>query len=80
MSEMVWVVEISTPQLFPGNERKLGEIVLEATLPLDLKDDSSLKNVFMFARLPGIYLLGVMSVMENHNVLLSPASSNHIQI
>lgn len=55
---MVWFVEIFTPQIFPGNERKLGEIVLEAILPLDLKDDSSLKSVFMFARLPGIYLLG----------------------
>jgi len=55
---MLWVVEISTPQLFPANERKLGEIVLDTTQPLEMQDDSSLNKVFLFARLPGQYLLG----------------------
>lgn len=58
MPSMVWAVEISTPQLFPANERKLGEIVLDATQPLTMEDDSSLNKVFLFARLPGHYLLG----------------------
>ncbi|MCF8055832.1 MAG: hypothetical protein K9K37_04225 [Desulfocapsa sp.] len=58
LPEMVWAVEISTPQLFPANERKLGEIVLDATQRLELEDDSSLNNVFILARLPGIYLFG----------------------
>ncbi len=47
----LWIIEISTPQLYPANERKLGEIVLSATVAA--KD----KTVFQFARLPGKYLL-----------------------
>lgn len=58
MPEMVWAVEISTPQLFPANERKLGEIVLDATQILDVESDSSLNKVFLLARLPSLYLLG----------------------
>lgn len=58
MPELIWVVEISTPQLFPANERKLGEIVLDATSELNLHDEALVNDVFMFARLPGIYLLG----------------------
>jgi hypothetical protein len=58
MPEMVWAVEISTPQLFPANERKLGEIVLDATQQLDTESDSLMSDVFLFARLPGMYLLG----------------------
>jgi hypothetical protein len=58
MPEFVWAVEVSTPQLFPANERKLGEIVLDATKNLDLDDETSVNEVFIFARLPGIYLLG----------------------
>lgn len=58
MPEYVWAVEVSTPQLFPANERKLGEIVLDATRNLDLDDETSVNEVFIFARLPGVYLLG----------------------
>jgi hypothetical protein len=58
MPAMLWAVEISTPQLFPANERKLGEIVLDATQTLNMEDDSSLNKVFLLARLPGLYLLG----------------------
>lgn len=58
MPQHIWAIEISTPQLFPANERKLGEIVLDATQLLNLEDDSASYNVFIFARLPGIYMLG----------------------
>ena len=54
----IWAVEISTPQLFPANERKLGEIVLDATRNLNLGEGGSRNDVFMFARLPGSYLFG----------------------
>ncbi|RJX20397.1 MAG: hypothetical protein C4575_06570 [Desulforudis sp.] len=81
MPEIVWAVEISTPQLFPANERKLGEIVLDATQRPDLSQTSDFFNIFLFARLPGIYLLGgdiingtpsftqVPSGMESHTEL-----------
>lgn len=82
MPAMVWAVEISTPQLFPANERKLGEIVLDAAKPLAMNDDTSLNQVFLFARLPGQYLLGgdisngkpqftsVESRLRSHNDLI----------
>ncbi|EKD27884.1 MAG: hypothetical protein ACD_79C00511G0005 [uncultured bacterium] len=52
----IWMIEISTPQLFPANQRKLGEIVLDATK--SFKKDFKDFDVFLFARLPGEYLLG----------------------
>lgn len=56
--ELIWAVEISTPHLFPANERKLGEIVFDATQELDTQDSDSINNVFVFARLPETYFFG----------------------
>lgn len=56
LPEFLWVVEVSTPQLFPANERKLGEILLDATKPLE--DESVYSSLFVVARLPGIYMFG----------------------
>ncbi len=45
LPDVLWMVEVSTPQLFPANERKLGEIILDAgrtletpvrTIPFDI--------------------------------------------
>ena len=49
---LLWVIEFSIPQLFPANERKLGEIILNA--------GCSPKDIFapfIIARLPGNYLV-----------------------
>lgn len=73
MPPFVWAVEISTPQLFPANERKLGEIVLDATQPLDLQDEAAIFNVFVFARLPGTYLFG--GEITNGNPQFTPVAS-----
>lgn len=75
MPSYVWVVEISIPQLFPANERKLGEIVLDATNALNIHDDdeSFIYNVFIFARLPGMYLLG--GEISNGTPRFTPISS-----
>lgn len=81
MPSHVWAVEISTPQLFPANERKLGEIVLDATQKPNGEEATAPFNIFLFARLPGLYLLGgeivdgipmftqVPSGMESHTEL-----------
>jgi len=48
----LWVVEVSLPELFPINRRKLGEIVLDATaMPKSERDYAA----FLFARFPGSY-------------------------
>ncbi len=73
MPQFVWVVKISTPQLFPANERKLGEIVLDATQELDTQNESSINNVFIFARLPGTYLSG--GEVSNEDTHFTPVPS-----
>jgi hypothetical protein len=44
----LWMVEISLPELFPANRRKLGEIVLNPEAPLTVTKDYS---SFFFARI-----------------------------
>ena len=51
----LWMIEVSIPHLFPANERKLGEIILDASkLPADTKTAVDY-NLFVMARLPGKY-------------------------
>ena len=60
LPDKLWVVEISLPQLFPANERKVGEIVLNASRTRDETKDPSLEidyGLFLMARLPGEYIL-----------------------
>ncbi len=53
----LWMIEISVPELFPTNLRKLGEIVLNAGL--EMVPDKSNDHLFLLARLPGCYLCNV---------------------
>ncbi len=58
LPNMLWVVEVSVPHLFPANERKLGEIVLNGLQKLD--SDKNYENevdfsLFLMARFPGTY-------------------------
>ncbi|ADH86509.1 hypothetical protein [Desulfurivibrio alkaliphilus] len=76
MPSYVWAVEISTPQLFPANERKLGEIVLDATRQPELQEISDFFNIFLFARLPGIYLLGGDVINETPSFTQIPSKIN----
>ncbi len=56
LPETLWVVEVSLPHLFPANERKLGEIVLDATrAPIEDVDIDF--GLFVLARLPGQFFL-----------------------
>jgi hypothetical protein len=50
LSEHLWMVEISLPELFPINKRKVGEIALDATRKPSPKRDY---KTFRFARFPG---------------------------
>jgi hypothetical protein len=82
--EMLWVVEVSTPHLFPANKRKIGELVFSGS-GFVATDDGEINNeLFAFARLPSTYILGgdldennlpqftqVPSRIESHTKLLS---------
>jgi hypothetical protein len=80
LPKMLWVVEVSIPQLFPANERKLGEIVLDAT-----RQSKSFESVdfslFVFVRLPGQYV--VMSGMSGRTPTFITAPSglkSHVEL
>jgi hypothetical protein len=51
---MVWMVELSVPELFSANRRKLGEVVLLAERPPG--EDRDFGN-FLVARVPGFFAL-----------------------
>lgn len=53
LPKALWVVEISTPQLFAANERKLGEIVLNGEI--EIVADRSYRFYLHLIRLPGLY-------------------------
>jgi len=50
----LWVVEVSVPELFPSNVRKVGEIILDATQKPTAQRDFRL---FVCARVPGSLLV-----------------------
>ncbi len=52
----MWMIEVSIPDLFSTNLRKLGELLLAADAPID---SDNLARTFIFARLPRAYLLPV---------------------
>jgi hypothetical protein len=61
LSDHLWMVEISLPELFPINKRKLGEIVLDATTKPSHKRDY---ETFRFARFPS-HLFFISGVEKN---------------
>lgn len=77
---LMWMVELSVPDLFATNKRKIGEILLDATQPFSPKVDF---NLLILARLPGSYYFfanqdaqglpnfaTVKSALESHTLLL----------
>jgi len=49
-----WMIEVSVPHLFSSNKRKVGEILIEATSPLDMSESG--ESNFILARLPGCFV------------------------
>jgi len=54
MREKMWMVEVSVPDLFSTNLRKLGELLLTAETPLS---PTTPHQAFVVARFPGNYVL-----------------------
>ncbi|NOZ87478.1 MAG: hypothetical protein GXP49_14645 [Deltaproteobacteria bacterium] len=84
LPDNMWVVEISLPQLFPANERKIGEVLLNPYVPVDAEPDVDFK-LFLMARLPGQYFflnslrtttpdfLRISSTIQSHMPLIRHA-------
>ena len=68
----VWGVEVSIPQLFPANLRKLGEIVLNATVVPKKKRDL---NIFLFARFPEMTMFLDKKIVKGRAEFLNMPSS-----
>lgn len=81
LPDTLWVVEVSLPHLFPANEHKLGEILLNPFVPFDPKAPINYE-LFLLARLPSrLFVLEstssdspsfmeVPSACESHRALL----------
>lgn len=70
----LWLIEISLPELFPINRRKLGEIVLDATKKPESDRDY---EAFLLARFPGQYFF-IQSVSNNNVPKFLPFPSQFI--
>lgn len=80
LRDRLWMVEVSVPDLFSSNLRKLGEILLDGGKPLTAE---TLYDSFVVGRFPGRYLLflghdanqkpefvAVSSALASHTALL----------
>lgn len=56
LPDSVWIVEVSLPHLFPANEHKVGEIVLNAQNTRNKSKDADY-GLFLIARFPEEYFL-----------------------
>ncbi len=54
LPEKIWVIEISFPQLFPANERKIGEVLLNPFITIDMRRNVDFR-LFLMARVPAQY-------------------------
>lgn len=68
----LWIVEVSIPELFPANQRKLGDIVLNGGIKLspDKKDRSN----FVLVRLPSLYLFDFSLPHQKPRFLAYPSA------
>ena len=80
-AELVWVIEVSLPQIFPANESKLGEIVLNAQIPVDFCEETPGWSALQFARLPGAYFFKDVSRADDSAFIrLRSALISHIPV
>jgi hypothetical protein len=74
----MWMIELSVPNLFSANKRKVGEVLLRAEVVAKPKRDFS---NFLLARLPGYFALydGGGAVKPKYQFIPSGAPS-HVEL
>ncbi len=80
MPNCLWIVEVSIPQLFPANERKLGEVVLNAMRQRDDTKETDY-GLFLFARMPASFF--VLKAANQYGRTFSPVESrihSHVEL
>lgn len=79
LPDHLWIVEISIPQLFPANERKLGEIVLNGHI--NFEEGETGEESLVFVRLPGLYFLPLVDTYGSPDFLSIPSNINtHLRV
>jgi hypothetical protein len=73
-----WMVELSVPELFSANRRKVAEVILKASIePKTFRD---FKN-FVFARLPGYFALNIKGGAANPRYSFIPSTlRSHVEL
>lgn len=78
LPDLIWMVEVSIPELFSTNYSKLGEIILDASMAID-EDQSNRGEAFIMARFPrnyyvnagdGITFNHLPSLLESHVLVI----------
>lgn len=90
LPENFWVVEVSIPQLFPANQRKLGDIVINGEIEID--PAKKILAHFVLVRVPGLYFfirsaktadpdfLSVPSNLKSHLPVITLDTSKHNKV
>lgn len=80
LPEKIWIIEISVPQLFPANERKLGEVVLNPFISFDEKQPINYDH-FLFARVPELYFFVTKVVSDKPKFMSVPSQiTSHTKV
>jgi hypothetical protein len=73
----MWMVEISVPELFSANLRKLGEVLIRA----EKNPGSERLKAFFMARLPGYFaLLRTIKRGEPHFIFIPSGADGHVEL
>ena len=73
MPSYFWISEISLPELFPVNKRKIADIIIDSSVELD---DDNMLEVLLFLRVPG-----ELAIRVSDEIRIYPTQSkSHIPI
>ncbi|MCK4375428.1 MAG: hypothetical protein KAX19_08870, partial [Candidatus Brocadiae bacterium] len=77
-AKLLWMVELSVPELFSANKRKVGEVLLRAsTVPTP---DRDMKN-FVLARVPGYFAFYARGGAANPRyAFIQSGASGHVEL
>lgn len=76
--EPYWLVELSIPELFPANKRKVGEVLIRGNIDFDQANPF---NSFVMARLPCFFALYSNGTSNNPNYEFIPSGINgHVAV
>lgn len=76
-----WLIELSVPELFPANRRKVAEVLIRTEVKADLENYRRDFKDFVIARLPGHFVLYEGGGSRSPKYLFVPSGvSSHIEL